>query len=121
MEREIKKIKVCDCGAPLHGTLLYDFKEYFCMNCRNTYGMLGAGKNVPLTRKRKAREKVADDVFQALRKHLLGSGSFTRSKCKKCQEGKDKYHTDHLTKYEKAKNDEAKKILNRLKGYFKSK
>ena len=117
----MEEIKVCDCGAPLHWTFLYNGQEYFCMNCGAGGGMFGTGKDVLLTVERKARQKVAGDVFKALRKYLFGDGCFTRNKCKKCREGKDTYHTQHTTKYEKAKDNAAQKMLNALHGYFKAK
>lgn len=115
MEEKVQ-IKVCECGAPLHWTFLFAGAEYFCMNCGANSGMLGAGKNVDRTTERVARQKVATDVFKALRKHLIGSGGYTKSNCKKCKEGKDRYHTYHLTEMEKVRDKTAKKILNSLKG-----
>ena len=90
-----KETRVCDCGAPLHWTFLFDGAEYYCMNCGEKYGMLGAGKDVPETTETKATQKVADAVFKSLRKYLLGSGGYTKNKCKKCKEGNDRYHTYH--------------------------
>lgn len=112
----MKEIRVCDCGAPLHWTFLYNGAEYFCMNCHGSFGMLGAGKVVERTTERIVRQRVATDVFKALRKHLIGSGGFTKSNCKKCKDGKSRYHTDHLTKSEVLRDKIATKILNSLKG-----
>ena len=114
--KKIKEIRVCDCGAPLHWTFLFDGAEYFCMNRGAIEGMLGAGKMVECTPERTARQKVTTDVFKTLRKHLIGSGGFTKSNCKKCKEGKDKYHTQHLTESEKEREKIATHILNSLKG-----
>ena len=114
--KERKETRVCNCGAPLHWTFLFDGAEYFCMNCGASYGMLGAGRDVSETVETRARQQVAGDVFKVLRGHLWGSGEFTRSNCKKCKEGKDMYHTDHATKYERTKNDVAEKILKAIKG-----
>ena len=113
-----KTTRVCGCGAPLHWTFLYNGAEYLCMNCGANFGMLGADQEVPITNETKANQKVAQEVFKALRKHLWGSGGFTRSNCKKCKERKGEYHPQHATKYEEARVEVAGKMLKRLKGYL---
>lgn len=111
-----QEIRICECGGPMMWTFLFDGAEYFCLNCHGSFGMLGAGKVVPLTPELKARQRVANDVFKALRKHLMGSGAYQRTDCKKCKNS-DEYHPHHATAYEKAKNDEAKKILKVIKNF----
>jgi len=109
------EIRVCDCGAPLHWTFLYAGAEYFCMNCHRMYGMLGAGEMVLQTTERRARQTVADSVFKALRKYLIGSGGYKKENCKQCNE-RDEYHTQHLTEYERLKDRIACNILDGIKG-----
>lgn len=111
-----KEIRVCDCGGPLIWTFLFDGAEYFCLNCHRSMGMLGAGRVVPLTVELKAQQKVAKDVFNSLRNHLMGSGAYQRTDCKKCKNSSE-YHPRHATKYELAKNDAAKRMLNVLKNF----
>jgi hypothetical protein len=109
----MKKIRVCDCGAPLLWTFLYDGYEYFCMACGNKYGMLGAGKLVDQTKTLRAQEIVFTDVFKALRKHLLGNGRFRRKDCKKCLG--EQYHTQHLTPLERERDGAAVEFIRALK------
>ena len=118
MEKTKKEIRVCGCGAPLVWTFLYDGAEYFCLNCQSTGGMFGTGKDVPATAETRANEKVVQDVFKALRKHLWGSGGFTKSNCKKCRANTERfhYHPHHASKYERLKNEVADRMLDALKG-----
>lgn len=117
MKKGKEQVRMCSCGAPLHWTFLYNGAEYYCMNCGYTAGMLGAGEMYDETTERRAARKVAKDVFKSLRKHLHGDGCFQRTKCKKCQNSNE-YHPRHATKYEKAKNEVAVKILDSLRGYY---
>jgi len=118
MKKEKKEVRVCDCGAPLHWTFLFDGAEYFCMNCGRTGGMFGTGKDVPQTVETRAQRMVANDVFKALRKHLHGSGNFSRTNCKKCKSDRGYSHTQHASKYELKKNEVANSILDSIQGSF---
>jgi hypothetical protein len=114
-----KEIKICNCGAPLLWTFLYNGAEYFCLNCGYMAGMLGAGENVEATTELKADRKVVEKVFKALRPFLIGDGCFQRTNCKKCKETGE-YHPQHLTKRQEAENKIAEKILAHLNGYYKN-
>lgn len=105
MEREKKKIKVCDCGAPLIWTFFIPYAEYYCLNCGNAGGMFGTGRDVEFTKERKLQKLIVDAVFKVIRKKKLPLGTFGRSGCKKdnkdgrCASYCDN-HRAHLTKTE---------------------
>ena len=110
-----REIKVChNCDFPLLWTFLYNGAEYYCLRCGGSTGMLGGGKNVEETKELRAKYVVAKKVFEALRPFLIGDGCYTKNNCKKCKNGKDKYHTKHLTELEKEKNEIASEILKNL-------
>jgi len=51
----MKTIKICSYHqdrekTPLIWTFAFNYKEYWCPACGATYGMLGAGEDVPLTK-----------------------------------------------------------------------
>lgn len=88
--------------------------EYYCMNCWFTGGMFGSGDDVEVTTERRAIEKVSQDVFKVLSKHMWGSTAFQREGCKKCKTS-DEYHPLHATEYENAKNEVARRIMKALR------
>ena len=113
--KQMKKIKVCyNCGFPLLWTFLYDDAEYYCLRCGSCTGMLGGSKDVEETKELRAQYIVAEKVFEALKPFLIGVGCYKKDKCKKCKEGKDEYHTQHLTELEKEKNKIADEMLKDL-------
>lgn len=108
------QIKVCyDCGFPLLWTFFVDGAEYYCLNCGRSTGMLGGGNDVPITPELRARQRIAKDVFKALRKHLFGSGRYKLGRCKKCKTSE--YHFQHITQKEVECDRFADELLKRLK------
>lgn len=70
---EIKKIKICDCHnyrVPLIWTFAFVGAEYWCPYCGATRGMLGAGKNIPITK----------ELYERFEKYKESSKDYLRAK-----------------------------------------
>jgi hypothetical protein len=117
-----KEIKICDyCATPLIWTFLFPYKEYYCLNCGRTWGMLGAGKNVEITKELILKRNIAETIFKQLhgKGWLLPQSTYGYTKCK--VEKNCRNHNEHLTKKEIEWNEVAWKMLEQVKGVFDNK
>ena len=110
--REKLEINVCSCGSPLVYTFAFAYKEYLCLECGNTYGMMGVD-SVEATPELKHKQK----LYKKLWNIIYGSGGFlprsryAKRKCKKCTG--DNHH-EHLSDTEVMKNEIATMIFKKL-------
>src|SRR5260221_945059 len=119
MNRQEKTIKVCgDCQVPLIWTFLFPYNEYYCLNCGGKWGMLGAGKDVSVTKELLLKQAIAEAVFKQLygKNKLLPKGQYGYTKCKVQQSCHN--HNSHLTKSEVKWNEQGWKMLEQVKGMF---
>jgi hypothetical protein len=114
----MKKIRVCDeCGTPLIWTFAFAYCERYCLNCGIKGGMLGTGKDVPVTRELVFKKKLVDSIWKVIygKKGYIPHSS-QRIGCQKCV-GNEK-HYNHLTNSEKEWDSIARKYLESLQGIF---
>lgn len=96
---------------------MWDYNEYFCINCGGHWGMMGAGDRVEEAPELKKLKKTINKVWKSVSKYLLPrSHNYTRSNCKKCLV--DRCHPHHLSKREMREDRIATSILRNLKGSF---
>lgn len=114
-----KTIRVCDrCGVPLLWTFAFDYQERFCLNCGEGGGMLGTGKDIPVTKDLLFQERLVNAIWKVIylsKKGLLPNGKFGRTNCKK-DNGTCNNHREHLTKTEKEWDVIARTYLIKLRG-----
>lgn len=121
IKQDNREITICrDCGTPLLWTFRWAYKEYFCMNCGGTWGMMGAGISVEETPELKLKYRIVKRIWDSLYKGglLLPVSRYTRKDCKKCEAGGD--HNDHLTKREIRNNKIGERLLKHYLQIFKS-
>lgn len=110
--KEKLKINVCSCGSPLVFTFAFAYKEYLCLECGNTYGMMGV-RSVEATPELKHKKKLYEKLWNI----IYGVGGFfprspyTKIKCKKCTADN---HFNHVSKTEILKNKIATDIFEKL-------
>lgn len=114
-----KTIRVCDdCGVPLIWTFAFAYQERYCLNCGAMGGMLGTGKEVPVTKELLFQQRLVEAIWNVIyksRKGLLPDSEFGRTDCKK-DNGTCHNHQEHLTKAEKEWNAIARTYLIKFRG-----
>lgn len=123
MNRDIKfrvwdkteKIDVCDCGSPLVWTLVFDYKEWLCLECGCAYEMMMTNSVVE-TPELKHKKKLYEKIWHTLVGFggFLPIGRYHDSTCKKCVG--DNHH-EHLSEKEIMKDEIAKDVFRRLISY----
>lgn len=101
-------VRICDCGCPLIFTLIFAGSEYFCPNCKGTYGFLGAGKIVDLTPDLRRRNQLVEAWFNDLVKDFIPGGA-RLSRCEKCKG--EETHLEHATDEEIEASERAYEAL----------
>ena len=119
-KKEKKTIRVCDiCETPLIWTFAFPYAERYCLNCGAKGGMLGTGIDVDATQELEFKENLVNAIWKVIygkKNHLMPSGSFTRSNCKKCDNSD--CHRDHASKKEKEGDILARRYLEKVQGLF---
>jgi len=106
-----KEIRVCYCGNPLTWTFAFPYKEYVCLNCGRTEGMLGA--RIPITKELIYKAKLDKKIWKVIYNKcgFLPTGSYTIKNCKKCD---IEDHNNHLSKSEIIKDKIAKDFFDKI-------
>lgn len=103
------RIALCpDCQAPLIGTLMISYAEWFCMECRWSGGILSAPR-VQATEALWQRHAELNKRFEEHRPHIHCLSSGRLLNCPQCHEGEA--HRHHLTEEEKKKQVSALEAL----------
>lgn len=104
-----KRITVCPvCATPVMGTLAFSQKEFFCMACKWTGGLLDA-ETIEGTPEMWARYAQDEVLFNAHEPHLYCFGRLHRKDCVKCADRGEQhgYHHEHLNELEHERQEEA--------------
>lgn len=107
-------IPVCKCcNEPLIWTFIFPGSEYFCRECKTTFGMFGNYDLVKKTPGLLKRKEENDKWFNEIANPILPPGCYL-SECEQC---KNEPHRNHATKKEiKASDDAFKKLMNYIGG-----
>lgn len=113
METKKLTIAICpQCNNPLISTLLFAQAEWFCMGCKNTYGLFYS-ETVQQTPELHAKLKQDLKEFNTFKNDLYLGGEKING-CKLCRE-KNEPHIRHLTEEERNKCIEARNKI----GWYK--
>ena len=114
----MKTYRLCSCWTPLTFTYAFPYKEWYCLNCWVASGFFNAGKEQESDKELQLMDDLAQAIFKRIYRDLQ-SPWCAYSNCKKCKEWKDRYHTAHLTKWEKEKDIIARKYLRKFVWVFR--
>lgn len=84
-------------GNPLISTLIFSQAEWFCMECRNAYGLMNVDRE-PWTEELQQKLDEQKAEFEELRKDCIPHGSYRRD-CDQCMcrgEFNNKPRTPHI-------------------------
>ena len=105
-----------ECQIPLIWTFFFAYAEYYCLNCGDHEGMMGAGDRVKATPELKRQLRRLTKLWKAIAHRMNPLSSYTRGDCKKCSVECD--HRLHLSRKEKLEHKAVMPILESLKGTF---
>jgi hypothetical protein len=99
------------CGKPLVNTMIFSGAEYFCPDCKGTYGIFCSPEKVERNDANEKLQEERQETFNEMRKDCIPYGA-QRIDCDKCK-GRET-HRQHATPEELAASDAAyAKLLGR--------
>ena len=109
--------RLCSCWTPLIFTFAFPYKEWYCLNCWEASEFFNGSREEQSNKEIQLKYDLVNTIFKRIRRGLA-SPWCTHTNCKKCIEWKDRYHIQHITKWEKEKDILARKYLEKFVWIF---